>query len=73
MRGTSEITKESIYGNISHQVINDRSQVLGNTTIKGLECIVKSCGANPDGVCIGCQEYVCKDHEYRHPNCDDGK
>ena len=24
-------------------------------------------------VCIECLEYVCDDHEYRHPNCSNGR
>jgi len=73
MRATSEITPESIYGSVNDTIIHSREQVLGNTTIKGLECIVKSCGSNPNEVCEGCQQYVCVEHKYRHPDCDDGK
>lgn len=44
-----------------------------------VECIV--CGVRfGDGnkgqtlnVCIECQEYVCNQHLYRHPNCSEGK
>ncbi len=24
-------------------------------------------------VCDGCDEYFCLDHQYRHPNCSDGR
>ena len=24
-------------------------------------------------VCSGCNEYICEDHQYRHPHCSDGR
>lgn len=38
-----------------------------------VECCQKSCTKLPDGVCEECIQYVCKEHEFRHPNCKEGK
>ena len=38
-----------------------------------VECIQKSCNKFPQTVCQECFEYVCEDHLYRHPNCNQGK
>lgn len=67
------LDKYELYGEIGGRPVRDRNDVLGKTPIKGLECIVKSCSIDPNGVCLGCQQYVCDEHKYRHPNCDEGK
>ena len=72
------LDKYALYGEIGGRPIRDRHDVLGDGSkgsvkIKGLECIVKSCNLDPNGVCLGCQQYVCENHKYRHPDCDDGK
>ena len=38
-----------------------------------VECCQKSCVKMPQTVCVECMEYVCEDHLYRHPNCNQGK
>ena len=38
-----------------------------------VECCQKSCVKFPQTVCKECNEYVCEDHVYRHPNCEDGR
>ena len=38
-----------------------------------VECVQKSCTKFPQTVCQECFEYVCEDHVYRHPNCNQGK
>ena len=38
-----------------------------------VECVIKSCMSTPQTVCIECNEYVCENHVYRHPDCNQGK
>lgn len=46
-----------------------------------VECSVNGCGirfmqgnkGQTLNVCIGCTEYLCNDHLYRHPNCEEGR
>ena len=38
-----------------------------------MKCAYTSCEAFPQTVCAGCQEYVCENHLYRHPNCEVGR
>lgn len=46
-----------------------------------VECNVKGCrikfGQGNKGqalhVCVECLEYLCSDHLWRHPNCDEGR
>lgn len=72
------LDKYSLYGEIGGRPIRDRHDVLGDGSkgavhIQGLHCIYKGCGNIPDKVCQECQEYVCNEHKYRHPDCDEGK
>ena len=32
-----------------------------------------ACESRPIGVCESCVEFVCKEHLYRHPNCEEGR
>jgi len=36
-------------------------------------CCDKECTKFPQTVCKECLEYVCEDHVYRHPKCEEGK
>ena len=38
-----------------------------------VECCSKACTKMPQTVCRECLEYVCEDHVYRHPDCEEGK
>ena len=38
-----------------------------------VECCQNDCTKMPQTVCKECNEYVCEDHLYRHPNCEEGK
>jgi hypothetical protein len=41
---------------------------------KGTEaCLCSVCGNMPQTVCEGCLEYLCENHVYRHPNCEEGR
>lgn len=54
---------------------NDKryEDVLGseNSEYRSCTCIV--CGKLPQLVCEGCIEYLCEDHVYRHPDCEEGR
>lgn len=39
----------------------------------GVSCHCVVCSKMPQTVCKECVEYVCEDHLYRHPNCDEGR
>ena len=47
----------------------------GLSTGEGYEmkCAYSSCPKLPQTVCRACTEYVCEEHLYRHPNCEDGR
>ena len=38
-----------------------------------VSCAYKGCPKMPDTVCEECIKYVCNEHLYRHPDCDEGK
>ena len=38
-----------------------------------VQCAYKGCSKLPDTVCEECVQYVCNEHLYRHPDCDEGK
>ena len=40
---------------------------------ESVECCQNDCTKMPQTVCKECNEYVCEDHLYRHPNCEEGK
>ncbi len=45
----------------------------GDVETGAVECCQKSCTKMPQTVCVECLEYVCEDHIYRHPDCNQGK
>ena len=38
-----------------------------------VKCCNNSCSKLPDTVCETCIQYVCNEHLYRHPDCEEGK
>ena len=40
---------------------------------ESIKCAYSSCETLPQTVCFVCNEYVCENHLYRHPNCDRGR
>jgi len=38
-----------------------------------VSCCNNSCSKLPDTVCETCIQYVCNEHLYRHPDCEEGK
>jgi len=38
-----------------------------------VKCTYKSCETLPQTVCRACNGYVCENHIYRHPDCEDGR
>ena len=51
----------------------DGDKDYGDVETGAVECCQKSCTKMPQTVCKECFEYVCEDHLYRHPNCNQGK
>ncbi len=38
-----------------------------------MKCAYTSCETLPQTVCQSCNEYVCENHIYRHPFCEEGR
>jgi hypothetical protein len=45
---------------------------LNNKDMNYMKCGVCGIPANGGG-CQSCQRWFCKDHMYRHPNCEEGR
>jgi len=56
-------------------MLNDpRYSVLGsNQDGSDFHCCTKFCSKMPQTVCKECNEYICEDHLFRHPNCQEGR
>jgi len=49
-----------------------RYEVLGGRG-DDVKCITKFCTKMPQTVCKLCNEYICEDHMFRHPDCQEGR
>jgi len=52
---------------------DERYNEIPSSTGNDMSCTYKGCNKTVQTVCKGCVGYVCEEHLYRHPNCEEGR